>query len=78
MNISNTPIIGKFLIIIGFFGLLSVGSTIFSAAKMQVIDDGYSDAIEPAGRHRRSARKGQPRPYRNAGRDIGTGNRQYG
>ncbi len=45
MNISNTPIVGKFLIIISFFGLLSIASTIFSATKMQTIDDGYSDAM---------------------------------
>ena len=49
MNVSNTPIIGKFLIIISLFALLSVGSTIFSAAKMQSIDDGYSDAMDHQG-----------------------------
>ena len=49
MNISNTPIIGKFLIIISLFALLAVGSTIFSATKMQAIDDGYSDAMDHQG-----------------------------
>ena len=49
MQINNTPIIGKFLIIIAFFGLLSVGSTIFSATNMQAINDGYSDAANRQG-----------------------------
>ncbi len=49
MNVSNTPIIGKFLIIISLFGLLAAGSTIFSATKMQAIDDGYSDAMDHQG-----------------------------
>ena len=49
MNISNTPIIGKFLLIISTFAILSIGSTIFSATKMQTIDDGYSDAMDHQG-----------------------------
>ena len=49
MNTRNIPIIGKFLIIISLFGVLAAGSTIFSATKMQAIDDGYSDAMDHQG-----------------------------
>ena len=46
MSINNIPIIGKVLIVLSFFGLLTIGSTIFSASKMHAIDDGYSAAMD--------------------------------
>ncbi len=49
MKISNIPIVGKFLIILFFFALLSIGSTIFSAAKMQSISDGFADVFNHQG-----------------------------
>ena len=49
MRVNNIPIIGKILIILAAFGILSLASTVFSTSKMRAIDDGYSAGISGEG-----------------------------
>ncbi len=41
----HVSVIGKFLLVMGVFGIFAVGSAFFSAMKMGGIDSGYSSAI---------------------------------
>ncbi len=47
--IRDIPIIGKFLLVFGVFGLVAVISVIFSTSKMHQIDAGYANAINHQG-----------------------------
>jgi methyl-accepting chemotaxis protein len=47
--IKNVPIIGKFLIVLGLFGLMTLASAFFSTAEMRTIASGYRASIEHQG-----------------------------
>ena len=40
------PVVGKFLAIMGVFGIFSVGTTLYSANSMSFIDQSYSDLVD--------------------------------
>ena len=48
-SISNVPVIGKCLIVIGAFGIMSIGSVFYSTHAMRQIDDAYTAATEHQG-----------------------------
>ncbi len=49
LAIKNISVVGKFALILGLFGALSIGSVVYSTGKMHVIDDAYSAAVEHQG-----------------------------
>ncbi len=41
----NIPVIGKFMLVMGLFGVFAVGLAVFSASKMAAIETGYGGAL---------------------------------
>lgn len=50
MSIKNIPIIGKILIVIGIFGMMSIASAVFSTGEMRNIAGGYNRSIVEQGK----------------------------